>query len=161
MECKVCGGELKKYKYMKKDDFKKYIEINFEDKELKSYEDFLLNLNADEFVLTRFTRTYDQKVTVKYYIRIIEVIKKEGIKLKGLAKYFNLCNGELIYNFDNTIHINYVNNTIYKILKINSNTDRIIRDYYNTNVNFDIVELNKIISKSFNEVNCNLINHFE
>ncbi|MCD7966252.1 MAG: hypothetical protein LUG90_10870, partial [Clostridiaceae bacterium] len=79
----------------------------------------------------------------KYYIRVVEKITKNGIKLKHLTKIFRYDTGEARYEGESR----FAQTAIYKIVPMDESVDRAIRNYCKDEVNFDIDELNKLITK--------------
>jgi hypothetical protein len=146
MDCSRCGGKMVKLKYMHLEELSDYLKNEFilNLNKPDNYNEWLKTLNENDLVLTSFIRKDRHKTKRKYYLRLVEKTTKKGIKLKKLSKIFKFDTGELIYgNEDNMFSIK----TTYKIIPIDEKMDKLIKTYCKSEENFDIDNLNKIITK--------------
>ena len=70
---------------------------------------------------------------------------KNGLKLKKLSKTIKYETGELIYGKKKN---DFSLITTYKIFSITEKVDKIVRDYCKNTIEFDIDNLNKLITKA-------------
>jgi hypothetical protein len=143
MNCDYYGGKMSKLKYLHYDELEAYSMSEYVPCDIQNYKTWLLSLNENDLVLTHFRREDDSGIKEKYYLRLIEKKTKKGIKLKGLSKIFKYEVGEIVYAMKENI---FSSITTYKILPINVQVNKIIRDYCENKEKFDIDNLNKIIT---------------
>lgn len=144
MDCDYCGGKMVKFKYLQHNELEAYLTSEYMPTDIESYKEWIMSLNENDLLLTSFRREDDRGIKVKYYLRLIEKKTKNGIKLKRLSKIFKYESGEIVYGKkENRFSIV----TTYKILPINGQIDKIIRDYCKNGEKFDIDDLNKIITR--------------
>ena len=144
MDCNNCGGKMVKAKYMDFEELSVCLKKEFKKNEFEDYSEWLKTLNENDLVLTEFVRDEFGKVKKKYYIRIVEKKTGKGIKLKKLSKIFSFDSGEIHYGSSIALI-----KTVYKIVPISQEIDRVIREYYKNQgeeVTFDIEKLNKIVT---------------
>lgn len=142
MYCKHCGEKMVKLKYLYYEELETYLSSEYKPNLIENYEEWLRSLKAGDLVLTSFKREEYGNAKVKYYLRVVEETTKKGIKLGKLTKVFKYEVGEIVYRQkegDYPI-------TTYKILPINEQVDRVIRDYCKDRDAFDIERLNKMIT---------------
>ncbi|MDF2989065.1 MAG: hypothetical protein K0R50_4575 [Eubacterium sp.] len=148
MNCEDCGGKMSKLKYLHFDELVAYSISEYVPCDIHNYKTWLLSLNEKDLILTYFRREDDSGIKEKYYLRLIEKKTNQGIKLKGLSKIFKYEVGEIVYAVKENI---FSSITTYKILPINVQVDKIIRDYCENKEKFDIDNLNKIITKELGQ----------
>jgi hypothetical protein len=146
MDCSSCGGKLVKAKYLNYEELQGYLSMEYIASDIENYKDWLMSLEENDLVLTCFKRKDYKGVKEKYYLRLVEKKTKAGLKLKKLSKTFKFETGELVYGKNEDI---FSSMTTYKILLITEHVDKIIRDYCKNEDEFDIDNLNKIITKLY------------
>jgi len=144
VDCDYCGGKMIKLKYLQYNELEAYLMSEYMPSDIENYKAWLMSLNENDLILTSFRREDYSGIKVKYYLRLIEKKTKIGIKLKRLSKIFKYEVGEIVYGKKEDI---FSPVTTYKILPINEQVDKIIRDYCINGEKFDIDILNKIITK--------------
>ena len=138
---------MEKLKYLKLDELSDYLIKPFVENTIGDYSEWLRSLNENDIVLTLFDRIQFKKKMQKYYLRIVEKKTKNGLKLKRLSKIFKYDTGTLVYGKDEGM---FSIKTIYKILPIDEEINREIKEYCTNTKEFDIDELNKMITNKIN-----------
>lgn len=143
MECRDCGHQMKKFKYMELSDIEHFLTTNFVTAPKRGYIKWLKTLKSNDLVKTEFTRKEFGKSKVKYYLRLVDKQIRTGIKLKRLNKTFKFQTGMISYGEDsiNSIY------TTYKIYPIQDFENELIRKYCSSVESFDIDKLNKLLTE--------------
>ena len=145
MKCSNCGGKMVKWKYLHYEELEAYLlsELKWSGN-IGNYEEWLRALKQNDLVLTLFRRENFSGIKEKYYLRVVEQTTKTGIKLRHLTRIFRYEVGEIEYGKKDKFNLV----TTYKIVSINEQVDKIIRDYCKDKDQFDIDKLNKIVTKA-------------
>ena len=145
MKCSNCGGKMVKWKYLHYEELEAYLlsELKWSGN-IVNYEEWLRALKQNDLVLTLFRRENFSGIKEKYCLRVVEQTTKAGIKLRHLTRIFRYEVGEIEYGKNDKINLI----TTYKIVSINEQVDKIIRDYCKDKEQFDIDKLNKIVTKA-------------
>lgn len=148
LECSNCDGKMVKWKYLHYEELENYLlNENKMSADMRPYEEWLRTLQENDVVLTLFKREDYSGIKEKYYIRVVERTTKNGIKLRHLTKIFRYGAGEIAYRKGNP----FPSTTIYKIVPIDKQVDKIIRKYCKDEEEFDIDKINKIITRTLKE----------
>lgn len=122
IKCRKCGGELKKVEMVEYEDIEKFLENR---REIKNIDELM----PEDLVIINFDsqmgEIFEKPVNKKAYLRKVEKKDKNGIKIKGLSKYFDVENGEMRINakeprFDTEVK--------YKIKIIDAEDEKIIKE---------------------------------
>lgn len=145
LKCSNCGGKMVKWKYLHYEELEAYLlsELKWSGN-IVNYEEWLRALKQNDLVLTLFRRENFSGIKEKYCLRVVEQTTKAGIKLRHLTRIFRYEVGEIEYGKKDKINLI----TTYKIVSINEQVDKIIRDYCKDKEQFDIDKLNKIVTKA-------------
>lgn len=145
MKCSDCGGKMVKWKYLQYEELETYLLSELKRSgNIGNYEEWLRALNENDLVLTSFKRKDYNGIKEKYYLRVVEQISQTGIKLRRLTRIFRYEVGEIEYGKKDV----FASITTYKIIPIDEQVDKIIRNYCKDKEQFDIDKLNKIITKA-------------
>lgn len=94
-----------------------------------------------------FKREDYNGIKEKYYLRVVERTTKTGIKLRHLTRTFKYETGEVVYGKEDE----FAPTTTYKIIAIDEQVEKIVRNYCKDKEQFDIDKLNRIISNALSE----------
>lgn len=145
MKCGKCGGKMVKWKYMNYNELEVYLlSEGKRSYSMGTYEEWLKLLHENDLVLTLLKREDYNGIKEKYYVRVVERITGRGIKLRHLTTIFNYDTGEIVYGEEDE----FVPKTTYKIDPMDKEIDEIIRNYCKNEEEFDIDQLNKIITRN-------------
>lgn len=145
MKCGKCGGKMVKWKYMNYNELEVYLlSEGKRSYSMGTYEEWLKLLHENDLVLTLLKREDYNGIKEKYYVRVVERITGRGIKLRHLTTIFNYDTGEIVYGEEDA----FAPITTYKIVPMDKEIDEIIRNYCKNEEEFDIDQLNKIITRN-------------